>query len=70
MPTPQTKPATKANVEHHTSAAECCDKAAKEHRHAAECCATGDHKNAKDHARRAQDYSEKAHEHGKHAMAA
>ena len=70
MPAPQAKPTTRANAEHHTKAAECCDKAAEEHRHAAKSCNLGDHKKAVEHAKHAQDHRTKAQDHGKQAMAA
>jgi|GEM_PF-3094254 hypothetical protein len=70
MSTPQTKPATKANTEHHTKAAEFCDKAAEEHRHAAKSCAIGDHKKAAEHAKHAHDHRAKAEDQGKQAAAA
>jgi hypothetical protein len=70
MATPQPKPTTRANKEHHTRAAECCDKAAEQHRHAAKSCAIGDDKKAELHAKQAQDHCTKAHDHGKQAMAA
>ena len=76
MPVFQAKPATKAgaerpetSAEHHTKAAECCDKAAEQHRHAAKSCAIGDHKKAGQHAQQAQECCMKAQDHGKQAMA-
>ena len=56
MSTANTKSATKPNAEHHTKAAEFCDKAAEEHRHAAKSCAIGDHKKAAEHGKQAQDH--------------
>ena len=70
MLTPQVKQTTNARAEHHTKAAECCDKAADEHRQAAKCCVAKDHKKAEEHAKQAQDHSVKAQDHGKHAVAA
>jgi hypothetical protein len=67
MSTAQTKSATKPGTEHHTKAAECCDKAAEHHRHAAKSCDTGDHKKAAKHAHNER---AKAEDHGKHAAAA
>jgi len=71
-----TKPAIKAvverpktNADHHTQAAECCDKAAEQHRHAAKSCALGDHKKTAGHAKSAQEHCTQAQDHGKQAMA-
>ena len=63
-------PASGTNAEHHTKAAECCQKAAEEHRHAAKCSTTGDHLKATEHGKQAQEHCTKAAEHSKHAMAA
>jgi len=70
MSTPQTKPATKANAEHHTQAAEYFDKAAEEHRHATKCCTNGDDKKAGEHAKQASDHCTKGQDHGKQAKVA
>lgn len=70
MLTSKDKVTTNTRAEHHTKAAECCDKAAEEHRHAAKSCVSGDHKKAAEHAKQAQDHSTKAQDHGKHAIAA
>ena len=42
MQKPQAKPASGASAEHHTQAAECCNKAAAEHSNAAKACTSGD----------------------------
>lgn len=69
MSQPMTKPTT-SPADHHTKAAECCDKAAAEHRSAAKCCGSNDAKKAGEHAKIAQEHGKKAQEHSAHATAA
>jgi hypothetical protein len=66
----QAKPASGASAEHHTQAAECCNKAAAEHSNAAKACTSGDHDKADQHAQNAKDHCTKALDHGKQAKAA
>jgi len=70
MSTPKAKPIATPNANHHKNAAECCDKAAEEHRHAAKYSTAGNQKKAIAHAKNAQDHRTKAQEYGKRAMAA
>ena len=69
MFTTQTKPKTNTRAEDHKKAAECCDKAAFEHREAAKNCTAGDHKSAAEHAKHALDHGTEALGHGRHAVA-
>jgi hypothetical protein len=70
MSTDPTKSAPHVNAEHHNKAAECCDKAAQEHRHAAKSCTSGDHKKVAEHSKQADDHRAKAQDHSKQAIAA
>jgi len=70
MSTPQVKSKINISTEHHTQAAECCNKAAAEHSLAAKCCTVGDHEKAKKHTKNAYDHCTKAQDHGKKSMAA
>jgi len=68
MSSPHAKFKPGPSAEHHTKAAECCDKAAEEYRHAAKCCNLSDDEKARKHAKNAEDYCTKALDHGKLAM--
>ena len=70
MSTPQTKSAVKPSADHHNQAAECCDKAAAEHRNAAKYSYSGDNKKADEHAKEASNHCMKAQDHGKQAKVA
>lgn len=70
MSATSSKQTNQANAEHHTKAAECCNKAAAEHTNAAKCCVNGDEKKAIEHAKNAHEHCTKAQDHGKHAKAA
>jgi len=67
MSTGPTKASPQINAEHYNKAAECCDKAAEEHRNAAKSCTSGDHKKAAEHGKLGQDHCTKAQEHSKKA---
>jgi len=60
MSTGPTKASPQINAEHYNKAAECCDKAAEEHRNAAKSCTSGDGKLGQDHCTKAQEHSKKA----------
>ena len=70
MPTSQPKAASNPSLEHHLLAAECCNKAAREHSSAAKFCASGDIGQAELHARNAKAHCSKAQQHGEQAMTA
>ena len=70
MQKPGAKPAGAASAEHHTKAAECCTKAAGEHKEAAKACVSGDHAKAGDHAKKADSHCSEAQDHGVKARAA
>lgn len=61
---------TQTNAEHHTKAADCCNKAAAEHMHAAKACASGDHAKAEEHAKKAECHCADAQDHSNKVKAA
>jgi hypothetical protein len=69
MSKPAKQSKTDVNAGHHTQAAECCDKAAEQHRHAAKSYATGNQQKAGEHAKAAHGFCTEAHHHGKQALA-